>query len=100
MVLSAVILGPIVEELIFRKAIFGLFKSDYAGLAVSTLAFGAIHLLSESSIASALVNGITYFIMGLIFGYIYIKNNRNLYAPLAVHIISNAVSVFMLLFIL
>lgn len=93
MVVSAVILGPIVEELVFRKAMFGLFKKQNVGLVVSSLTFGAIHLLGETSIQTALVNGIVYFVMGFVFGYIYLKNNKNLFAPLAVHIVSNLISI-------
>ncbi len=100
MILSAVIMGPIVEELIFRKSIFGLFKSDKWALIVSTLIFGSIHLVGEASILSALVNGLSYFVMGFIFGFIYIKNKRNIFAPLAVHILSNTISIIAILFIL
>ncbi len=93
MVLSAVIIGPIVEELIFRKSIFGLIRNHNIALVVSSLIFGAIHLTGEASFATALVNGISYFTMGIIFGYIYIKNNKNIIAPIAVHILVNLVSV-------
>ena len=92
--------GLVVEELIFRKAIFGLIKSNGMALFVSTFVFGIIHLVGEASIQEALVNGISYFVMGFIFGYIYIKNNRNIMIPIAVHILSNLVSVlFILLFL-
>ena len=100
MILSAVIIGPIVEELIFRKSIFGLFKSDRVGLIVSSLVFGFIHLIGEVSILAALVNGIAYFVMGFVFGYIYLKNNKNVFAPMAVHIFSNLVSILAILFYL
>jgi uncharacterized protein len=97
MILAAVILGPVIEELIFRKAIFGLIKSDKIALAVSTFIFGAVHLLGEGSILVGLVNGIAYFIMGLIFGYIYIKNDKNIFAPIAVHILSNLISIVLII---
>ena len=100
MFISAIILGPIVEELIFRKAIFGLIKSDKMAIFVSTFVFGLIHLLGEASIQAALVNGISYFVMGFVFGYIYIKNNRNIMVPIAVHILSNLISIVVILFIL
>lgn len=93
MVLSAVIIGPIVEELIFRKSIFGLIKNQNVALVTSSLIFGAIHLISETSLAVALINGISYFTMGAIFGYIYIKNDKNIIAPIAVHILVNLISV-------
>lgn len=100
MILSAVIMGPIVEELIFRKSIIGLFKSNKMGLIVSSVLFGSIHLIGEPSILAALVNGISYFVMGFIFGYIYLKNNKNIMAPIAVHILSNLISILALLFII
>jgi membrane protease YdiL (CAAX protease family) len=97
MILAAVLLGPIIEELIFRKAIFGLFKSDKVALAVSTFVFGAVHLLGENSIITGLINGIAYFVMGFIFGYIYLKNDKNIYVPIAVHILSNLISILLIL---
>ncbi len=100
MMISAIILGPIVEELIFRKAIFGLIKSDKLALFVSTFVFGLIHLIGESSIQEALVNGISYFVMGFVFGVIYIRNNRNIVVPIIVHILSNLISILAILFIL
>jgi uncharacterized protein len=100
MMISAIILGPIVEELIFRKAIFGLIKSDKMAIFISALVFGLIHLAGEASIQAALVNGISYFVMGFVFGYIYIKNNRNIMVPIVVHILSNLISIIVILFIL
>jgi|GEM_PF-599997 len=97
MLLSAVILGPIVEELIFRKAIFGLIKSDKIALLVSTLIFGTIHLINEASITEAIINGVSYYMMGFVFGYIYLKNDRNIWIPTIVHIISNLISVVAIL---
>ncbi|MDR4968941.1 MAG: type II CAAX endopeptidase family protein, partial [Acholeplasmataceae bacterium] len=98
MIISAVILGPIVEELIFRKAIFGLMKSDKWALFVSTFIFGSIHLIGEGSISAALVNGTAYFVMGFVFGYIYIKNNKNIWVPITIHVISNLISVVAIMF--
>ena len=93
MVISAVLIGPVIEELVFRKALFGLIKKDSIALLVSTLVFGLIHVVSEPSITEALINGSSYFIMGFVFGYIYIKSDRNIMIPIVVHIINNAVSI-------
>ena len=100
MMISAIVFGPIIEELIFRKAIFGIFSKNTTGLIVSSVIFGTIHLVSEPSVASALVNGSAYFIMGVVFGLIYIKNDKNIYAPMIVHILSNLIAVLGILFIL
>lgn len=100
MMISAILFGPIIEELIFRKAIFGIFQKNTTGLIVSSVIFGTIHLVSEPSIASALVNGSAYFVMGIVFGLIYIKNDKNVLAPMVVHILSNLIAVLGILFIL
>lgn len=91
--LSAVILGPIAEELVFRKSIFSLFKNDYVGLVVSALAFGAVHLLSETSLTGVLVNGLVYIILGFVFGYIYLRNKKNIVLMIGIHMLSNLISV-------
>ena len=98
MILSAVLIGPIVEELIFRKAFFGLIKKDSLALMSSTVIFGLIHVIGEPSIQAALVNGLSYFVMGFVFGLIYLKNKRNIVVPIMVHILSNAISILAILF--
>ena len=100
MIISAVIIGPVIEELIFRKAVFGLIKNNKIALVVSTFVFGLIHVLSETSIQAAIVNGVSYFVMGFVFSYIYLKAERNVMIPIIVHIINNAVSILLILLIL
>jgi uncharacterized protein len=98
MLISAIILGPIVEELIFRKAIFGLFKNVNVALFVSSISFGVIHLIGETSVLEAILNGLSYFVMGFVFGYIYIKNDKNIWAPIFVHILTNLIAIIAILF--
>jgi membrane protease YdiL (CAAX protease family) len=99
MVISAVLLGPIVEELIFRKAIFGLFKNNTIAMIVSSFAFGIIHVLSEPSIIDLMINIIPYLVMGFVFGYLYIKHERNLFVVTIVHILTNLISIISILLI-
>ncbi|MDY0075380.1 MAG: type II CAAX endopeptidase family protein [Acholeplasmataceae bacterium] len=100
MIISAVFIGPVIEELIFRKALFGLIKKDSIAIIVSTLVFGFIHVVTEKSFAEAIVNGVAYFVMGFVFSYIYIKAKRNIMIPIIVHIINNAVSILLIFIIL
>ncbi|MFA5560602.1 MAG: type II CAAX endopeptidase family protein [Acholeplasmataceae bacterium] len=99
MIIPVIFLGPIVEELIFRKSFFALFKNDYVALAVSSIVFGIIHLTSETSIANALVNGPSYFIMGVVFGGIYLLTKKNIWIVSLVHILVNGISVLGILFL-
>ncbi len=99
MIISAVLLGPIVEELIFRKAIFGLFKNNTIAMIVSSFAFGIIHVLSEPSFIDLLINIIPYVVMGFVFGYLYVKHERNLFVVTFVHILTNLISIISILLI-
>ncbi len=98
--LSAVILGPIAEELIFRLSIFKLIKNEIVALIVSALAFGLIHLLNEVTIVDALINGIVYISLGFVFGYLYIRNKKNIAVNIAIHILYNLISVLAVLLLL
>ncbi|HAX02992.1 MAG: hypothetical protein A2Y45_06125 [Tenericutes bacterium GWC2_34_14] len=100
MIISAVFIGPIIEELVFRKALFGLIKNNTVALLVSTVVFGLIHVVGEASLAEALVNGVAYFVMGFVFGFIYLKSDRNIVIPTIVHIINNGVSILLILILL
>ena len=95
-----VIMGPLVEEFIFRKSYFGVFKNNYLALVISSVVFGAMHITTSYPMLAAvyppvqafgymLAIGIPYFAMGFTFGMIYIKSDRNLLASTAVHIFNN-----------
>jgi len=73
MIISVVLLGPIVEELIFRKSLFSLFENKKLAIIISSLIFGLIHLIAEPSLASVIINLPAYLIPGLVFGYFYAK---------------------------
>ncbi|WP_025724640.1 CPBP family intramembrane glutamic endopeptidase [Acholeplasma granularum] len=102
MLLSAVILGPIVEELVFRKSFFGLIKNKNWALVTSSLVFGLIHVTTElltGDIRVAIVSGLPYIGAGFIFGYIYLKNEKNILIPILAHMGYNLVSVLISLFL-
>ena len=103
MILGAVVLGPIVEELVFRKAIFGLIPKPSIALIVSSLIFALIHVFSELftlSFLDMILTTIPYLTMGLVFGFIYLKYNKNIYIPILVHMLTNLISILGILFIL
>lgn len=102
MILSAGILGPICEELVFRKAIFSLFKQKELGILVSSLCFGLIHVISsfgQYDLISTIVMTVPYIASGVAFGIIYIKNDCNLFVPTIVHMLSNIISIFGIMFL-
>ncbi len=99
MALLVVILGPVVEELVFRKGIFGVIKNPYAAFIVSALSFAIIHLLSsEGSIADMMLMSLPYLAMGFGFSYIYYKTDKNIMYSILAHIFMNFTSIFLLFF--
>ncbi|MDR2822863.1 MAG: CPBP family intramembrane metalloprotease [Acholeplasmatales bacterium] len=94
------IVGPLVEELIFRKAIFGLINNFVVALIISSLFFGILHITSEETILLMLVEGISYVTMGFVFGYLYKKNNYNIITVWLIHALYNTVSVILSLLLI
>lgn len=86
MIIPALI-APIVEEIIFRKIIFGtLYKKVNFFLAaiISALVFGIIHGEPEHILI--------YSSMGFVFAYLYVKTKR-IIVPIIVHMTLNTISV-------
>lgn len=81
-IIVAVILGPIVEELIFRKLMMdklGIY-GDRMAIVVSAVAFGVFHGNFYQLFYATL--------LGLVLGYIYAKTSNILY-PILLHMIMN-----------
>lgn len=83
-ILIPVLVGPILEEIVFRKIIFGVFyqKTNFwAAALISSLIFSLAHLEPEHLLV--------YMAMGLTFCYLYAKTGRIL-VPIATHVAMNA----------
>ncbi len=79
---------PIVEELVFRKATYGLIEKKFGYLPAiigSGLIFGLMHVIAYMDF----IQSIPYIAMGLVFGYVYYRSNKNIYVTIGVHFINN-----------
>jgi membrane protease YdiL (CAAX protease family) len=84
MIFAITIAGPILEEIIFRKIIFGsLYKRfNFAvGLIISSLLFAVVH--------QDFKHLLIYFVMGGIFAFLYVKTNR-IIVPIIAHVAMNS----------
>lgn len=100
LILAAVVIGPLVEELVFRKTIFAFFQNNKVALIVSSSLFSLIHLtteLAEGNFSMFLFGFISYAVGGLAFGYLYIRYHRNIWIPTLVHSITNLLSLLLIL---
>lgn len=106
--LSTVLLAPLVEELVFRKCFFKLFrKSGWKAILITAALFGGIHVFTSIlNVLSGISSGspsyswddfwieifsfISYFASGIAFGFIYIRSNKNVTVTIGVHMLYNA----------
>lgn len=96
-----IVIAPIVEELIFRKSFFNVFKNKWIALLISTFIFGTMHVTTTYSLlitkGYSVYNslyytfgfGLSYYAMGLSFGLSYIKSDKNILVPIAIHMANN-----------
>ncbi len=89
------VLAALAEEILFRGFLFGQL-SRYAnwklwmGALAEASIFGFVHLYQANDWLSAMgIFGIT-FAGGLLFGWLYIKLNYNLWLPIVLHMLMNA----------
>lgn len=83
------IIAPILEEIIFRKIIFGVFykrTNFFIAATLSALIFGFIHGEPEHILI--------YASMGYVFAFLYVKTKR-IIVPIIVHMAMNSISVIM-----
>ena len=95
----ACIIGPLVEELLFRQILLrNLRKSlpSWLSIFLVGLVFSLTHMHSLS--LSEWISAVSYLGGGLVFSIIYVKEKENIYYPLLVHILGNSLS-FMILVI-
>lgn len=86
MIVSSV-LGPILEEIVFRKIVFGtLYKrlNFFVSALISSLIFAAAHM--------EFVHILLYTAMGFTFAYLYVKTKRIL-VPIFAHVTMNTLVV-------
>jgi len=98
MIIFIVLIGPITEELIFRKSMHNILRyfklPSWAILLISSTLFGLIHVVS----AGDFVQVFPYVFMGLSLGWLEIKN-KNIFPSIFVHIFINSVSTVMIFYL-
>lgn len=86
-----IIVAPVVEEIVFRRALNTVIRNTPIFIISSSLIFGLLHW---SSVAT-----IIYIVMGVILSIAYIKMDKNLTAIIIMHLINNGLAVLMFLLI-
>lgn len=87
------VVGPIMEEFVFRKAIFGMLIEKTGGIGaavISSLIFAFIHF-------DGLL--LVYSTMGFVFSWLYFKT-KNIWTPIIAHCLMNTLAVLANLYLL
>lgn len=87
-ILSTGIVGPILEEMLFRKCLIDnllKFNGKYKAIIVSSIIFSLVH--------SGIFTILYTFILGIVLGYIYLKY-QDIKASMIVHIMANLIVIF------
>lgn len=91
------LLGPVVEELVFREALLWRQRGGRRGrivtvaaVVISSLLFGVLHVHSLAEWPYILIYGLT----GLALAAALLVSQGNLLIPIAVHVVSNSVAAF------
>lgn len=96
MLFATIFLAPVVEEFIYRKAIFSLAKpyGNVTCYILSIALFTLPHMLSSdmSNIGMWLLQCIPYATAGGLLCYIYHKSNYNVYASIGAHLLNNLIA--------
>lgn len=89
MIIYAVIVGPILEELLFRGLFMNMFfvNKPWISWFVSSIIFGVMHTSNDP------VYLLSKILLGMVLGFVYLKT-KNIKANIAVHIINNISAFF------
>lgn len=96
---ASVIFAPIVEELVFRKAIRNIIPNGILFVIVSGLVFGGLHVIGNVTAWYDLLYLIPYSVPGIIFAYILYKTD-NIFVSMGLHFMHNGILIALQFFIL
>lgn len=98
LIIETILIGPIVEELVFRKAIHDTLRyfklPNWAIISISSVLFGLIHVISGGDF----YNIFPYLFMGVALGYLEMKS-KNIFPSMFVHIFINSVATSLMIFL-
>ena len=93
----ACVIGPLVEELIFRQTLLRYLRKSlptWLSIFIVGFAFALTHMHSLD--LSEWVGAVGYLGAGLALSITYVKEKENIYYPLLIHMLSNSLSLIIL----
>lgn len=94
-IIASVFLAPLVEEIVYRKSVFGLINHKIK-IFLSGFIFGLIHIISDPNLYTnfsyEIWNLIPYIVPGIVLAYTYYKSD-NLLNTILIHMIYNVLAI-------
>jgi CAAX amino terminal protease family. len=87
---TATIFAPVLEELVFRRAIRNFVKYDWLFIIISGFIFGGLHVFGSIKTFADLLHLIPYTSLGISFAYILTKTD-NVLVPMGLHFMHNGI---------
>ena len=94
MVISACIIAPFQEEMVFRKTVKEMINNKTIFIIASGLIFGGLHIIGNINSALDLLYILPYGLLGSIFAIIYTKTD-NIWVSIFVHAMHNTILVML-----
>ena len=92
MLLDAGIISPFVEEIVFRKTLYDVFKNKWIFIILSFLFFGGAHVISSAKVFTDYLYIISYGILGASFALSYYKT-KTIFTSISMHMLHNTLLV-------
>lgn len=92
-------IGPIVEEFFFRRFFLGSFLEkfpNWLGIVLTTFLFATLHMHSWA--LSEWVTAIAYVAGGLLLSLLYLRKDKNIWYPIALHCCNNIIAFVITIF--
>ncbi|MGD9886495.1 MAG: lysostaphin resistance A-like protein [Bacilli bacterium] len=95
MIITTVLLAPFVEEIIFRKLLFGVVEEKFKlsriwAILISAALFAAVHGVD--------VFFFQYLALALVISGVYAFSNNNVFVSIALHFLNNSISIVLFFF--
>lgn len=95
-VLSVALLGPIVEEIVFRGGFKKCFKNIIVYSLFTGIIFGSAHVFNSITSYWDLLFIVPYSLLGIAFGYACFKTN-NIFTSISLHVFHNCLSLLIII---
>lgn len=92
MLFTCSVVAPVLEEMVFRRALKGLIKDNWIFIITSGVVFGLLHIIGSYRTHFDLLYIIPYGAMGFSFAYLLSKT-KNITLPILIHMIHNFILV-------